>query len=162
LTVAPREPHRFIVEESRRYDLISGTAASPSTTRNSAALTARSSRPLRALVRTLARQAARELFARELAAQRSDRVEDAHVHGLHVQIDPAIVTMARDGPQFQAALQREILKTRAIGALLPRKNSGGSALADGNRARLSFIRSAPADSWSVQSVIPTPSAHSVA
>jgi hypothetical protein len=31
--------------------------------------------PLRALVRTLARQAARELFARELAAQRSDRPE---------------------------------------------------------------------------------------
>ena len=31
--------------------------------------------PLRALVRTLARQAARELFARELTAQRQDRVE---------------------------------------------------------------------------------------
>jgi len=31
--------------------------------------------PLRAFVRTLARQAARELFARELAAQRSDRPE---------------------------------------------------------------------------------------
>ena len=31
--------------------------------------------PLRALVRTLARQAARELFARELAAQRQDRPE---------------------------------------------------------------------------------------
>jgi hypothetical protein len=31
--------------------------------------------PLRALVRTLARQAARELFARELAAQREDRAE---------------------------------------------------------------------------------------
>ena len=31
--------------------------------------------PLRALVRVLARQAARELFARELAAQRSDRPE---------------------------------------------------------------------------------------
>ena len=31
--------------------------------------------PLRALVRTLARQAARELFARELAEQRQDRPE---------------------------------------------------------------------------------------
>lgn len=31
--------------------------------------------PLRALVRTLARQAARELFARELAAQRQERPE---------------------------------------------------------------------------------------
>jgi hypothetical protein len=31
--------------------------------------------PLRALVRTLARQAAREHFARELAAQRRDRPE---------------------------------------------------------------------------------------
>jgi hypothetical protein len=31
--------------------------------------------PLRALVRTLARNAARELFARELAAQRPDRPE---------------------------------------------------------------------------------------
>ena len=31
--------------------------------------------PLRALVRTLARQAARELFARELATQRRDRPE---------------------------------------------------------------------------------------
>ena len=31
--------------------------------------------PLRALVRALARQAARELFARELAVQRSDRPE---------------------------------------------------------------------------------------
>lgn len=31
--------------------------------------------PLRALVRTLARQAARELFARELAAQRPERPE---------------------------------------------------------------------------------------
>jgi len=31
--------------------------------------------PLRALVRTLARQAARELFAREAAAQRHDRPE---------------------------------------------------------------------------------------
>jgi hypothetical protein len=31
--------------------------------------------PLRVLVRTLARQAARELFARELAAQRPDRPE---------------------------------------------------------------------------------------
>jgi hypothetical protein len=31
--------------------------------------------PLRALVRTLARQAARELFAREVAAQRPDRPE---------------------------------------------------------------------------------------
>ena len=31
--------------------------------------------PLRVLVRTLARQAARELFARELAAQRQDRPE---------------------------------------------------------------------------------------
>jgi hypothetical protein len=31
--------------------------------------------PLRALVRTLARQAARELFVRELAAQRHDRPE---------------------------------------------------------------------------------------
>jgi hypothetical protein len=31
--------------------------------------------PLRALVRTLARQAARELFVRELAAQRQDRPE---------------------------------------------------------------------------------------
>lgn len=31
--------------------------------------------PLRALVRALARQAARELFARELAAQRPDRPE---------------------------------------------------------------------------------------
>jgi hypothetical protein len=31
--------------------------------------------PLRALVRTLARQAAREIFARELAAQRRDRPE---------------------------------------------------------------------------------------
>jgi hypothetical protein len=31
--------------------------------------------PLRALVRTLARQAARELFARELLAQREDRPE---------------------------------------------------------------------------------------
>jgi hypothetical protein len=31
--------------------------------------------PLRALVRLLARQAARELFSRELAAQRSDRPE---------------------------------------------------------------------------------------
>jgi hypothetical protein len=31
--------------------------------------------PLRALVRTLARQAARELFERELAAQRQDRPE---------------------------------------------------------------------------------------
>jgi hypothetical protein len=31
--------------------------------------------PLRALVRTLARQAARELFARELAARRPDRHE---------------------------------------------------------------------------------------
>jgi hypothetical protein len=31
--------------------------------------------PLRALVRVLARQAARELFSRELAAQRSDRPE---------------------------------------------------------------------------------------
>jgi hypothetical protein len=30
--------------------------------------------PLRALVRTLARQAARELFARELAEQRADRL----------------------------------------------------------------------------------------
>jgi len=32
-------------------------------------------KPLRTLVRALARQAARELFARELAAQRSDRPE---------------------------------------------------------------------------------------
>ena len=31
--------------------------------------------PLRALVRTLARQAARELFARELMAQQQDRPE---------------------------------------------------------------------------------------
>jgi hypothetical protein len=31
--------------------------------------------PLRALVRVLARHAARELFSRELAAQRSDRPE---------------------------------------------------------------------------------------
>ena len=31
--------------------------------------------PLRVLVRTLARQAARELFARELARQRQDRPE---------------------------------------------------------------------------------------
>jgi hypothetical protein len=31
--------------------------------------------PLRRLVRTLAQQAAREMFARELAAQRSDRPE---------------------------------------------------------------------------------------
>ena len=31
--------------------------------------------PLRALVRTLARQAARELFARELATQRRDQPE---------------------------------------------------------------------------------------
>lgn len=31
--------------------------------------------PLRALVRTLARQVARELFARELATQRQDRPE---------------------------------------------------------------------------------------
>ena len=31
--------------------------------------------PLRALVRTLARQAARELFARQLAARRQDRPE---------------------------------------------------------------------------------------
>jgi hypothetical protein len=31
--------------------------------------------PLRALVRTLARQVARELFARELVAQRQDRPE---------------------------------------------------------------------------------------
>jgi hypothetical protein len=31
--------------------------------------------PLRVFVRTLARQAARELFARELAAQRRDRPE---------------------------------------------------------------------------------------
>jgi hypothetical protein len=45
--------------------------------RGARARTSRDSRdePLRALVRTLARQAARELFARELAAQRPGRPE---------------------------------------------------------------------------------------
>jgi hypothetical protein len=69
--------NRFIIGgvAALRSDIESGAMAVRDVQRTVArhAITARN--PLRALVRTLARQAARELFARELATQRPDRPE---------------------------------------------------------------------------------------
>jgi hypothetical protein len=77
LTVAlTRNASNSSPKESRRYDPIS--RAAQSTSRRGAQMRTPPDyrdEPLRTLVRVVAGQAARELFSRELAAQRSDRPE---------------------------------------------------------------------------------------